>query len=861
MVLIFLPTSPDVLAAFMGAMMLGAVPALMPLPSAKQNPAAYWSSHRALLKRIRPRILVTDRAHADAMVANKLIRGRRRLVVIEDVPEGPAEAPAPSAAPDDVALLQHSSGTTSLKKGVMLSHGAILRQVEAYAATLNATADDAMASWLPVYHDMGLIACSMMPLVLGQTVTLLSPFQWVARPAVLFDAMERYGCSLAWMPNFAFEHLTRTVPEGWSGDLSGVRALIDCSEPCKADTFDRFLDRFAKHGLKPEALQVCYAMAETVFAVSQTPPGRPVAVVEVDRETLRTDRRAEPPAGPERAERLLSNGPVVDGLSVTIRDPRGVPLADGEVGEIAIAGDFLFSGYHNAPEITAERLRDGVYFTRDLGFLRDGELFVLGRKDDLLIVNGRNLRAHEVEGIVTGVAGLKPGRAVAFGVFNDATASEELVVVAERDGSGRDDEAIARDVRERVFDETGIDVRDVAVVAPDWLVKTTSGKISRDKNRAKYLESAGEADRPVASTAKAAAEDCFAAIVRIVGRSFRYPAERVTRRTTASDVRGWDSLAHATLMIEVEKELGIAFPDDEIFGFPDIGALAGRAAELRAAGGPGARRAVLDTPAISIVRVGEPNDGPDIVILAGLAPDSGREDVLDFAVTLNGTKADRYRKYFVTDRRREWFSGEFEAIADAINAVSDRSKVVIGNSMGGYGALSVAPLLTHVVAILAVVPQRLPRTFRNDEDGADAERYLIRPTPGVPTCILYGEVEDRLEKSWVASVFTDAERQKMLIVPNCGHDVVRYLHKRKLLEAVLLASLDPPTMLRRVSKLVAKVKPSAGVLTTRVLKLPTGKREEALDHLTRRRGEEGLPPLTQAEIDAFEQRRRSRHAR
>ena len=839
-VLIFLATSPDVLASFVGAMMIDAVSALMPLPSAKQHPAIYWESHATLLQRIRPTLILTDRESAKAMTEHGLDSGERRIVAVEDVPAAPGTVPVSAAGPDAVALLQHSSGTTSLKKGVMLSHGAILRQVESYAASLGATAEDGIGSWLPVYHDMGLIACSMTPLVLGQTVTILNPFAWVARPASLLDAVQRYDCRFVWMPNFAFEHMARTVPDGWSGDLSGVRAFINCSEPCKPETFERFRARFESHGLREDALQVCYAMAETVFAVSQTRPGAAPRVLEIDRFALGIERVAREADQPGKALRVLSNGAVLAGLDVSIRDPdTHEPLGERAIGEIAVKGAFLFDGYHDAPELTAERFAGETYLTRDLGFLADGELYVLGRKDDLIIVNGRNLHAHEVEALAADVPGLKAGRAVAFGVFSEVNASEELVIVAERAGADADVAESARRLRERVFDETNIDVKDVVIVDPDWLVKTTSGKISREKNRDKYLR-----ERPATVSSNAAVQeqdDTLAAIAQVIARLFDYPAEDISRDTVAAHVSGWDSLAHATLILEVEKALGITFADDEMFSFPDVGSLVDRAIALQGTGV--SDRIVLDDDDVSIVRMGEGGDGPDFVIFAGAAEMFGGQTLMDFASTLDGTSVQHLRKFFVTDKKKRWFTESFDRIVDAINTASPGEKIVIGNSMGGYGALKLGPRLHGVKAILAIAPQpSIPRHL-GETLGRDGEEWFVRPAPEVPTCVVYGEVEDENGKEWIAQTFVTEGHNPMLELANCGHNVVISLNKLGLLRDVLLCSVEPATMLQRVGEILAGVRRSAEILRTHVLRLPTPKKRRALRHLIARLEEEGLPPL------------------
>ncbi len=851
-VLIFLHASPHVLPAFVGAMMIGAVPSLMPLPSAKQHPSVYWPSHQKLLDRIQPRLLLTDRDHEAQMVDHGMADGRT-ILAIEDLRDDIAPVAPVEASGADIALLQHSSGTTSLKKGVALSHDAILKQAASYAARLGATADDAIVSWLPIYHDMGLIACSIVPLVLGQTVTILDPFQWVGRPATLFDAIQRYDGKFVWMPNFAFEHMTRAVPADYRGDLSGARAFIDCSEPCKTDTFDRFADRFAGIGVRRDALHICYAMAETVFAVTQTTPGSDVGSLILDRDAIQ-ERRVATDAGTEGTSfTVLSNGAAIDGITIDVRDDSDRSLGDDAIGEIVVSGDFLFTGYFNDPATTAERLQDGWYRTRDMGFLRDGELYVLGRKDDLLIVSGRNLHAHEVEDIVGAVPGLKPGRAVAFGVFNAVNASEDLVIVAERDeDEAVDADEIGRLVREAVFDRTNIDVKDLSVVAPGWLIKTTSGKISRERNKARYLEGV-EPEATDAAEVGASDTDAFGEIAAIIARTFRCPVNRISRDTVATDISGWDSLAHSTLIIEVERDLKIRFPDDEIFSFENVGALVDRATQLRGEGGEAPDRILAEDENFSILAMGEPSDAPDLVICAGAALKFGGHDMMDFASTLRGTPGENSRRLFVTDRGKHWFTDSFDEIAAALNVAAPGPKVLIGNSMGGYGVLKLGPLLDNVISILSFAPQPAPPFKIAQSLDRGGEEWYVQPTPGIPTSIIYGEIEDERSKEWIGKTFVGDPAHQMVFLANCGHNVVVYLNKKQLLAKCLISALDPATMNANVAEIVASVEPSEAELITRIDHIRPSRALRALKYL-----KEQYPDtkMTEASINARRENRK-----
>ncbi len=494
LVLIFMDQSIEEIAVFFGVMAAGGIPAFLPLPSAKQDINLYWKSHKTLLELIQPRMVVASRddiarmqdAGLDAAVEGLVWQSLEDLDATDAAPLTAADI---SGGGDEIAFLQHSSGTTGLKKGVMISHAALIAQIDDYAAKLGVGPGARIVSWLPMYHDMGLIACTFLPQLTGSDLALLDPFEWATEPFMLFDAIRSEKGEFVWLPNFAFEHLVRTVdPADYTDGLGSVRAFINCSEPCKAETFERFAAAFADCGVRPESLQVCYAMAETVFAASQTALGTAPKSIAVDPVALEKDRKVRLVEAGGR--RLLSNGPILPGLKAHIVDDDGAAVAPDGVGEIVLEGAYLFDGYYKRPEITAERLAEGRYRTRDLGFIHEGEIYVLGRLDDLIIVHGRNYLAHEIEAVVNAVAGLKPGRNVAFPVENRQLSTDEVVVVAERDPAVEVENPaqLKTTLRLAVNEAMGLTLRDALIVDPGWLQKTTSGKISRGGNRDKYLD-------------------------------------------------------------------------------------------------------------------------------------------------------------------------------------------------------------------------------------------------------------------------------------------------------------------------------------------------------------------------------------
>jgi acyl-CoA synthetase (AMP-forming)/AMP-acid ligase II len=342
---------------------------------------------------------------------------------------------------------------------------------------------------------MGLISSFLLPLSVGARIISLDAFEWVGRPALLLEVMQRHRATHTWMPNFAFNHLARTRPRGIRYDLSSMRAFISCSEPCKPEAFARFLTAFGQDGVADATLQSCYAMAETVFAVTQSSIGTSPHILHVDGSVLDRLERVDV-VGPSvpGARGFVSNGGPMKGLEVRVSVPAGPVLLEAEscsgfAGEISVRGSYVFSGYFRNADATADAFDGEWYRTGDIGFIHDGALYICGRRKEILIVHGRNYYATDIEDAVGLATGVKPGRAVAFSIFDERTQSEEAVIVAETEMT--DPAALAdlrRAVKQAVFDRLELTPQRVELVGPGWLVKTTSGKVSRYDNLVRYLE-------------------------------------------------------------------------------------------------------------------------------------------------------------------------------------------------------------------------------------------------------------------------------------------------------------------------------------------------------------------------------------
>ncbi len=481
-VLIAMATSPAAVGLYLAAIHRGLVPAFLAPLTEKQRVDAHWRQLAALAGRAGAAVLVVDEAALAEARANVRVPGLS--LAAPTAFAAPVDAPAAPAAATSgggVAFLQYSSGTTGARKAVAIRHDMLAGQVAAYRQALAVRDGDVMVSWLPLYHDMGLIACLMLPLLCGLPLVLLDPVEWARRPALLLQAVARHRGTLVFLPNFAFHHLALTVPADERADLRSMRVFVNCSETCSESAFARFADRFAANGVRRSMLQTCYAMAEAVFALTQSQPGSCVrslaeAAPGLDLGAIRI------------APDTLSSGRPVADVEIAIRDSRGATPGEGEVGEVHVRAGFLFSGYARGE--TGAPDDAGWFATGDLGLLRDGELFVVGRAKDVIIVNGRNLLAPEIEALASDVDGIKPGRAVAFGCWQPATGSEALTVLAEPlgplgDAAGA--RTLSRRVRQRIFESVGVHPT-VRIVPPRTLIKTTSGKLSRARNRQLYEE-------------------------------------------------------------------------------------------------------------------------------------------------------------------------------------------------------------------------------------------------------------------------------------------------------------------------------------------------------------------------------------
>jgi acyl carrier protein len=502
-VALMLPTGRSYFTSFFGILLAGAIPAPIYPPG---RPAA-------LEDHLRRHARVLDNAQATALVtvpeARKLTRllaptvPTLRHVLTPDELVGDATAIAtPDLAPGDTALLQYTSGSTGDPKGVVLSHANLLANIHAMRDAGGLTVDDVAVSWLPLYHDMGLIGSWLLSLTAGLPFVVMSPLAFLARPSRWLWAMHEHGGTVSGGPNFGYELCLRRVPdEELEGlDLSTWRLAFNGAEPVSPATVTGFATRFAAYGFASGAMTPVYGLAESSVALTVPPIGRGAVVDRVAREPLRREGRAAPAtADDEEAARFVACGVPLRGHEVRIVDRQGIPLGERQEGLVQFRGPSATSGYHRNEAATRRLFVDGWLDTGDLGYLAGGELHLTGRRKDLIIRAGRNLHPSELEEAVGAIEGVRRGCVAVVAAADPASGTERLVVLAE---TRETDEArlaeLRRQVSAAVLEVAGTPPDEVRFAGPGAVPKTSSGKIRRAEARERYERGdLDRADRPV----------------------------------------------------------------------------------------------------------------------------------------------------------------------------------------------------------------------------------------------------------------------------------------------------------------------------------------------------------------------------
>ena len=509
-VALMLPTSSDFFFTFAGVLLAGGVPVPIYPPFRADRIAEYAERQSNILRNCEARLLLTFREAE--MVARLLhprvpsLRGvlKARSLLTAGPPRTGVGPPVPlpaDAAGDDLALLQYTSGSTGDPKGVMLTHANLLANVRAIGQAVGVRPDDVGVSWLPLYHDMGLIGAWLAPLYFGLPVVVLSPLAFLSRPERWLWALHRHRGTLTAAPNFAYELAVRKIADSEIEglDLSSVRAALNGAEPVLPETLERFAQRYARYGFRREAFAPVYGLAEASLALTFPPPGRGPRVDRVERETFARDGRAVPvPSGSScsgddtSVSSFVSVGVALPDHEIRIVDADGRDVGDRIEGALWFRGPSATSGYFCNERATAQLLPEGPEAgwidSGDRAYRADGEIFITGRVKDIILKAGRNLYPHEIEEITGQVPGVRKGCVVAFGAQHATSGTERLVVVAEtREPSSSERQRIARAITEVVATAIGLPPDVVELVRPHSIPKTSSGKLRREETRRLYL--------------------------------------------------------------------------------------------------------------------------------------------------------------------------------------------------------------------------------------------------------------------------------------------------------------------------------------------------------------------------------------
>jgi 1-acyl-sn-glycerol-3-phosphate acyltransferase len=490
-VALMLPTSASFFDSFVGILLAGGIPVPIYPPLRPTQLEEHLRRQAAILANARTVLLITvPEAQALARLLRSQVLDLRSVVTPQALAASGDSYTPPRVLPQDVAFVQYTSGSTGTPKGVILTHANLLTNIRAMNQVAQTTSADVFVSWLPLYHDMGLIGAWLGSLYCAFQLVLMSPLAFLARPERWLWTIHKHRGTISGGPNFAYELcVQRIAAEVLTGlDLRSWRLAFNGAEPVSPDTLQRFTTRFVPYGFQPEAMTPVYGLAEASLGLAFPPPGRGARVTRVQRQPfMRTGRALPATADDTQALGFVSCGYPLPGHHIRIVDATGFEVPEGQEGRLEFRGPSATSGYFRNAPATAGLFRGEWLDSGDLAYISAGEVYVTGRAKDIIIRAGRNLYPHELEEAVGNVPGIRKGCVAVFGSADAVSRTERLVVLAET----RETDTLARQTLcshiEAVFIERlGLPPDDVVLAPPHTVLKTSSGKLRRAASRSLY---------------------------------------------------------------------------------------------------------------------------------------------------------------------------------------------------------------------------------------------------------------------------------------------------------------------------------------------------------------------------------------
>ena len=484
-------TGPEFAACFFGAIYAGLWPVPLPLPTSFGGREAYVEQLRVMLRSSDPTLFLAPPelvSYAEE-AGQELGVATRNWDSLAEMEASAGDLPSPDA--DEVAYLQYSSGSTRFPHGVAVTHRQLLSNLHAHGIGLEVEPSDRCVSWLPWYHDMGLVGCMLSPIALQLSVDYMKTEDFARRPLAWLDMITRNpGSSVSYSPTFGYDICARRISSQTRAedrfDLSRWRIAGNGADMIRPEVMQAFVDAFADAGFKAQAFCPSYGLAEATLAVSLMPPGEGIRLELVEESELSGD--AGPGGGdrPKRYRAIVNCGKPVKGMEIEIRGDDGSALADRSIGRVFVRGTSVMHSYFRDPESTAACLKDDWLDTGDMGYMSGGYIFIVGRAKDMIIINGRNHWPQDIEWAVEQLPGFKSGDIAAFAITGPSGEETPAVLVHCRVSDPHERGRLRDDIRERVRAITGI-TPIVELVPPRSLPRTSSGKLSRTKARNLYL--------------------------------------------------------------------------------------------------------------------------------------------------------------------------------------------------------------------------------------------------------------------------------------------------------------------------------------------------------------------------------------